>query len=311
MFQSIAEDIKREFFSGNRVTQLVLLNIAVFILVHAIRLLSLMIFGWDSPEGFRNGIRYFQLSSQITEIIFRPWTLVTHMFLHQGVWHILWNMLFLYWFGRIIQDLVGNHRILPLYLLGGLGGILFYWFGMAFFAPPSAAAVTYAMGASACVSAIMVAAAFIAPNYQLHLILLGPVRLKYIVLVLVFLNIIAIPDAINTGGLYGHMGGYFMGWLFAFQLQRGHDWSEPVNNIVNRFFAFFRNSGSGVSGTRRKQKVVHRSTGPHPQTKMKDQTKNQIHEEKINDILDKIKESGYENLTEEEKEYLFRASKQD
>jgi len=311
MFQSIIEDIKREFHSGNRVTQLILLNVAVFVLVHAIRLLSLMIFGWDSPDTFRNAIRYFQLSSEITEILFRPWTLITHMFLHQGVWHILWNMLFLYWFGRILQDLIGNHRILPLYLLGGLGGILFYWFGMAFFAPPSAAAITYAMGASACVSAIMVASAFVAPNYQLHLILLGPVRLKYIVLVLVLLNIIAIPDAYNTGGLYGHMGGYFMGWLFVYQLQRGHDWSDSVNNIVNKLLSFFRNTGKAGQKSRSKQKVVYRNTGPHPQTKSKDQAKNKVHEEKINAILDKIKASGYENLTEEEKEYLFRASKQD
>lgn len=311
MFQSIFEDIKREFYSGNRVTQLILLNVAIFVLVHAVRLFSLMIFGWDSPDTFRNAIRYFQLSSEITEIIFRPWTLFTHMFLHQGVWHILWNMLFLYWFGRILQDLIGNHRILPLYLLGGLGGILFYWFGMAFFAPPSAATITYAMGASACVSAIMVAAAFVAPNYQLHLILLGPVRLKYIVLVLVLLNIIAIPDAYNTGGLYGHMGGYFMGWLFVYQLQRGHDWSDAVNNIVNKLLSFFKSSGTDKLKARRKQKVIFRNTGPHPQTKAKDQTKNLVHEEKINAILDKIKASGYENLTEEEKEYLFRASKQD
>jgi membrane associated rhomboid family serine protease len=311
MFQSIVEDIKREFYSGNRVTQLILLNVAVFVLVHAVRLLSLMIFGWESPENFRNAIQYFQLSSEITEILFRPWTLITHMFLHQGVWHILWNMLFLYWFGRILQDLIGNHRILPLYLLGGLGGILFYWSGMAFFAPPSAAAITYAMGASACVSAIMVASAFVAPNYQLHLILLGPVRLKYIVLVLVLLNLIAIPDAYNTGGLYGHMGGYFMGWLFVYQLQRGHDWSDPINNVVNKLLSFFRNSGKEKSKPRRKQKVIFRNPGPHPQTKLKDQAKNQVHEEKINAILDKIKASGYENLTEEEKEYLFRASKQD
>ncbi len=311
MFQSIFSDLRQEFYSGNRVTQLVLINVAIFALVHAIRLIMLIVFGWDNQAYFLQAIQYLQLSSDITEILFRPWTIITHMFLHQGVWHILWNMLFLYWFGRILKDLVGNHRVLPAYILGGLGGALFYWLGITFFAPPSAAITSYAMGASAAVSAVMIAPALIAPDYRMHLILLGPVKIKYIVGVLVFLNIIGIADAYNTGGIYGHLGGYFFGWLFVYQLKRGHDWSCVINGWVNKLAGFLKFSSEARPRRSGKQRVVHRNTGPHPQMKKRDDSKNKVHEEKINAILDKIKESGYDKLTDEEKEYLFRASKQD
>lgn len=123
----------------------------------------------------------------------------TSMFLHEGFWHLLWNMLFLYWFGRIVGDFIGDQRILPLYLLGGLTGAVVFFISANLL--PYGMGGRFALGASAGVMAIVVAAGTISPDYIMRLLLLGDVKLKYIVAVLVFLDLILIPNGGNTGAL--------------------------------------------------------------------------------------------------------------
>lgn len=301
MFTSIWEDLQQQFRQGNTLTRIILVNIAVFVVINLI----LVFAGGQRDRAIYDAIvEPIGINSDWYYLLTHLWGVITHMFLHTGFMHILWNMLLLYWFGRIIGDLVGDHRILPLYLLGGLvGGVAFFLYANLTGNP------NYAIGASGAVMAIIVAAGFFAPDYNLRLILIGDVKLKYVVAVLLFLDIIGAAGMNNTGGHFAHLGGAFFGYLFATQLQRGNDWSAPVNSFLDKLKALF--SGS-KSGKRRGPRVAYknpkansrsRNTKPHAKSDSPD------HQEHLDAILDKIKKTGYESLSAEEKEFLFNASK--
>ena len=292
MLKSIFEDARREFSFGNMVTRLILINVAVFILVHIVNIVLFAANGATKSPIYTEFIRFFSMSSDVKHILTHPWVLITSMFLHEGFWHILWNMLFLYWFGRIVGDFLGDKRVLPIYLLGGLYGAVFFY-ASANLLPGGYGEVRYALGASGGVMAMVVAAGVIAPDYIMRLLFLGDVKLKYIVMALVFLDMIGIANDMNTGGHFAHLGGALMGWLFIQQLRNGVDWGKPFN-------AFF----DWISGQRKpKMRVVKTGGVRKPQKQQTDQ-------EKLDEILDKIKQSGYKSLTKEEKEYLFKASEE-
>ena len=313
MFESIWDDIKQQFKMGNMVTRLVILNVVVFVLVNVVKLLILVFNGWDSKStAFQDFLHFFCMSSDIWHIITHPWVIITHMFLHEGFMHILFNMLFLYWFGRIVGGFVGDRKILPLYLMGGLVGAFVYYFSFNLLGY-SAASSGFALGASAAVMAIVVAAGAIAPDYIMRLLFLGDIKLKYIAAALLVLDLIAVGNNSNTGGHFAHLGGAFFGWLFIGQLKQGNDLSIPVNNFLDKLLAFF----TGLVPTQRNRpKVIYRD----PNLKKKSRSKShrssgnqssdpsESHQEKLDSILDKIKQSGYESLSAEEKEFLFNAS---
>ncbi|MEM9917456.1 MAG: rhomboid family intramembrane serine protease [Bacteroidota bacterium] len=309
MFASLWEDVKREFSRGNMVTQLIILNVAFFVVVNLFKLFSRL--GTSSGEPFRQALEWFMISSDLGYLLTHPWTLITSMFLHEGFMHILFNMLFLYWFGRIVGDLIGDRHILPLYLLGGLVGNIAFVLSANLLGYGGGAGV-FALGASGAVMAIVLASAVLAPEYMMYLLLIGPVKLKYIVAVLVFLDLIGIADNINTGGHFAHLGGAFFGWLFVVQLRKGNDFSVPINKVVYGIRDFFRNFFSSLRGKPKGPRVAYRnkkrwgSRKPHA---VSDDEESLSHQEKLDAILEKIKKSGYENLTAEEKEFLFKASK--
>ena len=306
MFQSIWEDVKREFSYGNMVTRLIIVNAAVFVVVNVVRLILYLTSGGTGDGGFINFIKFFSLSSDWVFNFTHPWVLITAMFVHVGFLHFLFNMLFLYWFGRIVGDLLGNHRILPLYFLGGLAGSVMY----ILFAQFLYGIGDYGYGASAAVMAIVVAAGMIAPEYIMHVLFIGAVRLKYIVAVLVFLDIVGVGSMNNTGGHIAHLGGALFGALFVARMQKGDDWSTGPNRFFDWISGLFQKSPDGP-------KVVYRNPNKQPRTRTRsgrgsrrsDSAHSQSHQERLDAILDKIKKSGYESLTEEEKEFLFNASK--
>ncbi|MCB0704380.1 MAG: rhomboid family intramembrane serine protease [Saprospiraceae bacterium] len=307
MFSSIWEDIKRQYSYGNMVTRLIIVNLIVVLIFGVLlRVILTISAGEANPASFTSVVKFFSLSSDIVFNITHPWVFITSMFLHIGFLHFLFNMLFLYFFGRIVSDLLGNQRILPLYLLGGLAGGLAYLLTANFvFGSPG-----YAFGASAAVMAIVMAAGVTAPDYRLHLILLGPVKLMYIVGVLLLIDIVGVANMDNTGGRIAHLGGAFFGWLFVYQLRQGNDWSGWVNRLLDRLSEFFNNLITG----RRKPKVVYRNpeAGAQRRTKRpkgRAASDPESHQAKLDAILDKIKQSGYDSLTTEEKEFLFNASK--
>ena len=231
------------------------------------------------------------------------------MFLHKGFWHILWNMLLLYWFGRIVGDFIGNQRVLPIYLLGGLAGALIFFIAYNF-TPLGRGQEVFALGASAAVMAMVVAAGVLSPDFIMRLLFLGDVKLKYIVGVLVFLDLLGIAGEANTGGHFAHLGGALMGGIFITQLNRGNDLSVPVNRITDKIFGFFTALFSSGKNLRVEKRGKTRKTRTNARQNKGKHVKDESHQERVDSILDKIRESGYDSLTDEEKEFLFNASKQ-
>ncbi len=310
MFNSVWEDIKREFQYGNVLTRLIIFNVAVFIVIRLIALGFFLIPGSGGVSFFLEKIMEPWLCAHYTwkHILFKPWTVFSYMFLHYDLMHIVFNMLFLYWFGRILKDLNGNSRIFAIYVYGGLAGFAMYLLYCMLLLPPDASG--YMLGASAGVMAVVLAAAALAPDYSMHLLFVGPVKLKYIAFTLVLLDLILMTGG-NTGGRFAHLGGAAMGWFFIYRLGEGQDLSVPFNNLINKLLAFWERIKDFFSG-RKRPKVVYRNPNKNKAAKGNAKSDNSIDtsdQELIDKILDKIKRSGYDSLTQEEREALFRASK--
>ncbi len=310
MFNSVWEDIKREFKFGNVLIRLIFFNFAVFILVSIVALIYIGIYGTDTGRAiFESTILHPWLcaSYEWKHILFKPWTIFTSMFLHVGVRHVAWNMIFLYWFGRIFRDFTmnrGHDMILPVYVLGGLVGFVAYVISGLLF--PEAIG-KYALGASAGVMAIVFATAALAPRYQIHLFFFS-LELRYIALILIALDLLFIDN--NTGGHVAHLGGAFMGWFFIEQLNKGNDMAIPFNRIIDRIKGFGARIKDFFQGKRR-PKVVYKNpkgTRTRGNTKTDANASSRPNQEYIDSILEKIKRSGYKSLTQEEREALFRAS---
>ncbi|RMF25283.1 MAG: rhomboid family intramembrane serine protease [Bacteroidetes bacterium] len=307
MFESIWEDLKRQFQGGDTLIRLVLINLGVFVAVHLIALLLTPFFGIGNDGSIDLLLDWLAVPSDPMTLLTRPWTIFTYMFLHVGFWHILWNLLFLYWFGRIVQDLLGDHRILPIYVLGGLAGFLAFFISANFFPESFSRYIGGRMlGASAGVTAVVLAAASTAPTYRMHLILIGPVQIRYIALFFIFLDLISIRQGSNTGGHLAHLGGGFLGWYFVHQLRSGQDWGQTFHRLLDGLLAFFRRL---FGRERARPRVVYKNPRRFGRRGRKAPPDDQDYQEKLDAILDKIKDSGYESLTKEEKEFLFNASK--
>lgn len=289
MLQSIVDDIKGQFRYGNKIMQIILVNCFVFLGVIIVRAFS--------PSGsgfFQNFLEIVALPAGFFKLLQKPWTLFTHMILHVGPWHLIFNMLLLYWFGRIVGDLIGDKKIVPLYVAGGLFGALFF---LLFTPIMGLSGIAY--GASAAVMAFVVAAGFLAPEYNMRLILLGDVKLKWIVLFLVFLDVVQLSSgSTNPGGSIAHIGGSIFGGLYIYLLQRGTD--------LLGFLSSQKDLLSRPKKQKTKMTVVH-NMRTNSDTKQQSQSALNLQLE-VDRILDKINESGYESLSAEDKEILYKAS---
>ena len=314
MFQSIWDDVKREFQHGNMVTRLIVVNIAVWVFINIAKLVLQI--PLSNANLYNDFLRFFSMTSDWHFILRHPWTPFTSIFLHEGFMHLLGNMLTFYWFGRVVGDLLGNHRILPLYFMGGLFGSAVYFTLSQFNIMGLSVNTIPVLGASGAVMCIMACAAFIAPNYIFNVLLIGPVKLKYIALVLLFLDLISIADRSNTGGHMAHLGGAAFGALFATQLQKGVDLTKVFENIVRFFNNLFkprprpnltynRNEKAYAETRRRQQKQAAKSG-----QKASDTEGSPVPDEQaqLDAILDKIKQKGYDSLSKDEKDFLFKAS---
>lgn len=309
MLDSIWKDIKKEFSYGNMVTRIIFVNMGFFLFVYLVKLILRGIHGGQPSfdVAFENFSNFLSLSGDIVFDLTHPWVFFTHMFLHFGFFHILWNMLFLYWFGRIVGDFIGNQRVLPLYLLGGLAGAISY----VVFANVIGQTDRFAYGASGAVNAIIVAAAVISPDYIIRLLFFGDVKLKFIAAIVVLLSIMGIADLNNTGGNVAHLGGALFGWFFILKLREGSDLSIGINRIMDKITNFYRGIPEMAKAKRKGPRMAYKNPNKKQRTKgnAASDVVNLSHQEKIDSILDKIKQSGYESLNAEEKEFLFNASK--
>lgn len=297
MLNSVLNDIKQTFRSGNMITRLIIINVAVYVVMALLQAFT------PSGSGFFTTLtHYLAIPGDPLTLLTRPWTIITSMFLHVGFWHMVINMLYLYWFGRITGDLIGDRHVLPIYLLGGLAGALAYFLSFQLLGPSIIG--SYAMGASAAVMALVIVAGLVAPEYNMRLLLIGNVKLKYIVLAIIFFDLIGVANSSNTGGHIAHLGGMIMGYVYITQLRNGRDFSDWFASIGRRL--------GGIQSYKKEEKrtpmrVIHKVSTSGLSGKSKKPSLST--EEQVDIILDKIKEKGYDSLTDEEKEVLYKASK--
>ena len=310
---NLLDEIKYKYQHGGILTQLIMVNLGVFL---AVNLLLIIQFLSASDTLFANKvILYLSVPADFKQLVKQPWSFVTNMFLHEGLFHIVINMLWFYWFGMIFKDLIGESKILPVYIMGGLFGSLVYILSFNAF-PALPVLNSYALGASAAVMAVVIATATIAPNYTIQLIFIGPVKLLWIAIVVVLLDFVSIPGG-NTGGHIAHLGGSFFGFLFASQFKNGNDWSKPFFSIWDGIRNFFDFSSKPRNKKKSKVKMAFRND-EKIKTRRRAKGKPFKEEEKvavdkqaqIDDILDKISRSGYSSLTDAEKEFLFKYSRE-
>ncbi len=299
MANPIIEDIKLKIRSGNPITRLIIINIAVFLLISVLRIL-LFLTGSSGifSEFVTLLINNISVSLSLQGIIYKPWTLITYMFTHIEVMHLLWNLITLFWFGQILSDYTSTKKIIPLYLMGGLVGALITILLITLIPAFHIYIGSPMVGASAGITAIIIASATLVPNYTMNLMFIGPVKLIYVALFVVFIDILNVASYDNLGGNIAHLGGALMGYIFIIQYKKGKDLSLWINHFFDWISNLFKISFKS------KLKVAYKrgvSDEAYNQNKKVTQTQ-------IDMILDKISKSGYESLTKAEKEILFKAS---
>ncbi len=285
------DEIKESFREGSALTRLIYINLGVFLLI---RIVNVFYFLAGTQFPFMD---WLALPADFATLASRPWTLITYMFLHFDFLHILFNLLWLYWMGQIFLGYFDQGKLITIYLLGGIFGGLFYVLGYNSF-PVFAGMVTDSrlLGASASVIAIITALAMHAPNHTIHLMFIGPVKMKYIALFSVLMYVIGISSS-NAGGNLAHLGGAALGVLYVLQLRRGIDPAKGVNWLLNSLKKQF--------SPKPKVKVTYRK----PANDIEYNRKKNQDQARMNEILEKISKSGYGSLTKEEKEILFRMGK--
>jgi membrane associated rhomboid family serine protease len=307
MFRSLASDLRHQYQSGNAITRLIMVNVAVFLAIMLFKLVLTLSYGFNpDPTVFSRVTRYLLLSDDPLWNLRHPWVLVTHMFTHTGFFHLLFNMLVLYWFGRITGDLLGDHRMTGLYLYAGLFGALVYMLTAPLIYPgPSTL-----HGASAAAMGIVAAAGLTAPDYQMRLLLIGDVRLKYIVAALILIYLIGIANLDNAGGHMAHLGGAAFGFFYVHMLRQGVDLTRGFRRLAG---LLDRRERTPRRAVKRKVplEVRHRATkasGTASQPLFPGDGPSD-EESRLNAILEKIKRSGLDSLDDEEKRFLNEASR--
>jgi membrane associated rhomboid family serine protease len=289
----IWDDIKLTFRKGSNLTRLIYINIAVFVLITIVAGIGFLL---NDPGVAVKALDLFSVPASLSALLLRPWTLLTYMFTHKDIWHILFNMLWLYSFGRIFLEYLDQRKLVAVYLLGGLSGALVYILSFNIFpAFKGIVADSVAIGASASVMAVVIAIAAYVPDYTIQLFLLGRIKIKYLALGIFVLTSI-MDFSVNSGGKLAHIGGALFGYLYILNLRRGRDIGKGFNSIIDFFATIFK--------PRKKLKVTHKKVA----NEYEYNTIKVEHQKRINQILDKISKGGYDSLTKEEKETLFNES---
>jgi membrane associated rhomboid family serine protease len=290
---SIWADIGKTFRTGSSLTRLIYLNIAVFLFISVGSIIGYLL---NDQTLSLKILNLFSVPSSIKAFILRPWTLITYMFTHKDILHILFNMLWLYWFGTIFLEYLDQKKLVSVYLLGGITGAIVYIVSFNIFPVfDQVVSESVAIGASASVLAIVVAIALYVPDYSVNLILLGRVKIKWIALVIFILTTV-MDFSVNSGGKLAHIGGALFGYLYTVNLRHGRDLGKGINKTIDFLATLFK--------PRKKMRVTYKKrTTDYEYNKARTD-----HQEQINKILDKISKGGYDSLTKEEKDLLFSES---
>lgn len=302
---SLVNTIKQAFRNGNMTLRLIYINLAIFIFTALYNLFVPLFFSPGTVFDF-SLTHWLGMPAALGELLYKPWTVITYMFVHAGIWHILFNMLWFYWFAQIFSSYYSDRQQLGLYLFGGLWGASFYVLFYNLF-PYFSEAVEYAylVGASASVIAVVVATAVTAPNYKLNLLLIGPVQLKYIALVSIAIDLFSIRSS-NAGGHIAHLGGALAGYLFASNIKSGKDITFWIQSLVDRLSNLFSKK-SGKARMRVKYRRPRTPNHSRPESDQEYRDRRATNHKEVDRILDKIKRGGYDSLSKEEKRTLFEA----
>jgi len=290
MAKSLFQDISDFFKNGNMVTKLILFNLVLSMLV-------LLLTAISKQDIFK----YVMLSNDIIWDIKHPWVFITHLFVSKGIFNLIWTMLVLYWFGAIIGDLIGDSKVLPIYILSGLmGAFLFLLISNVLMS----SGTIWIEGSSSAVLGIMVGSAILVPEYRFRLLLIGEVSLKVVVAVYIAIEFLY---AISSGSFIylAYIGSAIFGWYYIYSIRKGGSIDKIfiliITNLKQLFFI-------GKSKQKRNLSVKYKSNKDYISGSGKSDIKSN-HTKELDRILDKIKEKGYDSLTEIEKEFLFLASK--
>lgn len=289
-------EIKQTFRNGSIITRLIYINLAVFLLVRIV-LVIFTLFKQELPL-----LEWLALPSSISLFLSRPWTIISYMFLHYSFLHILFNLLWLYWFGQIFMMYFDAKKLLGIYFMGGITGGIFYILAYNLFpAFENMANSGMLLGASASIIAIVVASAVYAPNLRLNLLLIssifGPIKIVWIAVASILIYFIGITGT-NAGGNLAHLGGALWGFIYMSQLKKGRDITARFNNFIFDANKLFK--------PKKKLRVSYRKNSAQEMTDWEYNKQQRSKQENINEILDKISRSGYDSLSKKEKEILFK-----
>lgn len=287
---SVTKDLQYRFSRLNIAEKLIVINVAVFIIN------GLVTFLFRLDPGFL--MNWFELPKEFGDFIVQPWSLVSYAFFHAGFMHIFWNMLLLYFSGRIFLNLFNNKTFTNVYFLGAIVGGLVFLLSYNIF-PVFSGIKTSLIGASAAVMAVLIFVCTYLPNQEVRVIFFN-IKLWYIGVFVVLIDLIQLPMG-NSGGHLAHLGGELLGFLYARKLMEGKDIGAGFGNLVDKL-------GDTFSKKRRSPlKTVHKSN----KMNREDKSTKQEYQKHIDEILDKISKSGYESLSKEEKDFLFKAGKEE
>jgi len=280
-------DLYQKYLSRNIVERIIVLNVIVFILTY---LFNTFAFLFKMDGNFI--VNWFSLQPDFELLLYRPWTLITYGFLHQGFFHILFNMLVLFYFGNLFLDFFNDRQFMVYFIFGIVAGGLIYMLSYNYL-PGIKTKLSLLLGASAGVMAVVIGVASYIPHYSMRFRFIGNIKLLYIAVVLVVMDVVQIPTG-NAGGHLAHLGGSLLGFVMTKYLHQGSEVVEWMKSLT-------------LKKEKRPLKTVYKNKSASRRHQNKDsKAEEQV---KIDSILDKISKSGYDTLTKEEKDYLFQAGK--
>ena len=291
----LIDTLKHKYKTGSVITRLVFINALVFIAMKIIGVF-ITLFNIQAVDL----VSFLGVPSYIPLLLNRLWTLITYMFVHEGFLHLLFNMLWLYWFGQIFLQYFTGRSLGSLYVLGGLAGAILYVVAFNTIPYYTDMGSGWMIGASAAVMAIVMGAAFYRPEVELSLLFLGRIKIVYIAIFAFVLDFLSLGDPTNPGGHVAHIGGALLGFLFAVQYKKGKDITHWMSRIIDWFVGLFK-----PRMKKSKMKVEYSRN----ETDWEYNKRKKNEQEAIDAILDKLKQSGYSSLSSEEKKRLFDASK--
>jgi len=275
------QKLKEKFISLNILKKIIFLNLVCFIFPY---ILNTFFFLFDYSNF--SIISWFELTSDLKKIIFKPWSIISYSFFHSGFFHLFWNMIILLYSGQIFLNLFPNKMFLSTYFVGVIfGGIIFIFCYNVF--PVFFNSYSKMIGSSAGVMAILIFICVYSPNYEIRILFFN-IKLLYIGLFFVFFDIIQIPYG-NAGGHFAHLGGSLVGFIYARQIKNGKDiFDSFLFLIISIFYKTKKKENKIIKNDYRN--ILHKD----------------INQKKIDQILDKINSSGYDSLSKEEKDFLFK-----